>query len=447
VSGSTITHRIHQRPLRSLSIEVVQGPDRGKRFVAKSETVTVGTAPGNDLVLSDGTVSRYHLELRHLEQGIGVIDHRSTNGTRAGAILVREATVPAGTTLSLGKTQMRIDDGEPLERELFTEDRLGSLRGRSEVMRALMAKVRRLAESGAPALLLGETGTGKELIARAIHDSSPRSEEPFETVDCASLIPNLIASELFGHEKGAFTGAEDKHIGAFERAHGGTVFLDEIGELPAALQPTLLGVLERKSMRRVGGRQTIEVDVRIVSATHRDLRAEVNAGTFRQDLYYRIAVALIRVPPLRERTEDMPLLVEHFLREAGHERPISEVVPRELMETLKSYHWPGNVRELRNFVEASLAMGEAPDLAGPSGGGSPPGSSAQSGGFPSTSIGELLKRPYKHARQAIIDEFESQYLRALIERSKFNVARAARDSQINRSHLTQMLKRHKITRD
>jgi DNA-binding NtrC family response regulator len=450
--ATTVTHRFSGRPIRSLRIEVVAGPDKGINFRAPTDTVTVGTAPGNDLVLTDATVSRYHLELRREEDLIAVHDHVSTNGTRFGTVLLSDARIAAGTTLTLGKTQIRVDDGEPLTVELLSEDRLGSLRGRSQVMRALMAKIRHLAESDAPVLLLGETGTGKELIAQAIHDASSKRDRPFETVDCAALIPNLIASELFGHEKGAFTGADERHIGAFERAQGGTVFLDEIGELPLSLQPTLLGVLERKTFRRLGGAQAMPADVRIVAATHRDLRAEVNAGTFRQDLYYRIAVALVRVPPLRERIEDLPLLVEHFLREAGHDGPIREVVPETALEMLKTHRWPGNVRELRNFVEAALAMGETPSLEAQTADGPLFGSAgrSQTSGprivFPTVPITELFKRPYKLARQTVLDEFESAYLRALIERSRFNVARAARASQINRSHLTQMLKRHKITR-
>jgi DNA-binding NtrC family response regulator len=217
-------------------------------------------------------------------------------------------------------------------------------------MRRLMAAIERAAKSDVSVLLLGETGTGKEVIAHAVHDASPRAKGPFETVDCGAMLPTLIASELFGHEKGAFTGADRQHAGAFERADGGTLFLDELGELPGSLQPALLGALERRSFRRIGGQKTISVDVRFICATHRDLRAEVNAGTFRQDLYYRIGVLLLRVPPLRERAGDIPLLIEQFLREEGFDGAPEEVFPRHVMDALTQHPWPGNVRELRNFA-------------------------------------------------------------------------------------------------
>jgi DNA-binding NtrC family response regulator len=322
-------------------------------------------------------------------------------------------------------------------------------------MRSLMAKIERVAGSSASVLLIGETGTGKELIAHAIHEASPRANKPFETVDCDTLLPTLIASELFGHEKGAFTGADRAHVGAFERANGGTILLDEIGELPQALQVALLGVIERRSLRRVGGDRAIPIDVRVVSATHRDLRAEVNGGSFRQDLYYRLAVVLLPIPALRDRPGDIPLLVEHFLSEAGHDAPVEEVVPEAVMAALQQHRWPGNVRELRNFVEAALAMGETPELVD---GSAPPANEQERAApalpragsseprFPSTSLPDLTRVQYKHARQQVLNEFESFYLRQILARSAGNIARAARDSGLNRSHLTQMLKRHGITR-
>src|SRR5262249_43794023 len=281
------------------------------------------------------------------------------------------------------------------------------------VMRRLLLSIERAAQSDAAVLLIGESGTGKEVIARALHDLGPRAKKPFVTVDCGALSPTLVASELFGHERGAFTGADRQHIGAFERASGGTLFLDEIGELPGALQANLLGVLERRRFRRLGGKQEISVDVRIVSATHRDLRAEVNSGTFRLDLYYRLAVVVMKVPPLRERADDVPLLVEHFLRECGHDGPVGALISPAAMHALMHHHWPGNVRELRNLIEATVAMGEAPPLDG--------GPAAPAG---RAGVADL---PYKEARAQVLHDFEASYLRALLERTQGNVSQAPRE--------------------
>jgi DNA-binding NtrC family response regulator len=311
-----------------------------------------------------------------------------------------------------------------------------------------MAQIKRAAQSDISVLILGETGTGKDVIARAIHQLSPRQNSPFETVDCGALLPTLIASELFGHEKGAFTGADQLQIGAFERAHGGTLFLDEIGELPQTVQAALLGALERRSFRRLGSQKPITVDVRVISATNRDLRSEVNGGAFRQDLYYRIGVLLLRVPPLRERTQDIPLLVDHFLEEAGYDGEREAILPDRTLETLKAHHWPGNVRELRNFVETALAMGEAPEIEDPddSSAGPAPSAVAQPERARTSDASSPSKplTPYSEARAAVLEEFELGYLRGLMERTRWNVSAAAREAKMNRQHLIKMLKRHGI---
>lgn len=302
-----------------------------------------------------------------------------------------------------------------------------------------MAQVARAAAVEAPVLLLGESGTGKELVARALHDLGPRGRGPFETLDTASLAPTLIASELFGHERGAFTGAERQHMGAFERARGGTLFLDEIGELPNTLQPMLLGALERRRIRRVGGRTEIDTNVRIVSATHRDLRASINANTFRLDLYYRLSVIVIRVPPLRDRLEDIPLLVEHFARELGYPGSMEALLPNGLMRELSANPWAGNVRELRNLVESALAMGEPPNPSEGMALGAPSGSADPN----SIALERLLGLPYKEARRAVLDEFEARYVPRLVERTEGNVSRAAREAGLDRSYLFELLRRHR----
>ena len=419
--------------VRTVAVDVLDGPDKGLQAEADSETLTVGTAEGNVVQLSDPTVSRFHLEFTRSEQGIGLIDLSSTNGTFVGDVRIERGIVNPGATLKLGHTTLKVSDGNGTTAELFQGDQLQELRGATPVMRRLMARLERIARASVPALLMGESGTGKELAARAIHEMSQRAQEPFVTVDCASLAPTLIASELFGHEKGAFTGAHRQHEGAFERANGGTLFLDEIGELPAELQPQLLGALERRRFRRLGGRDEIGVDVRVVCATNRDLRQEVNAGTFRMDLYYRIAVVALQLPPLRQRTEDIPLLVRHFLIEAGHDGPLEEVIQPESLADLYTYRWPGNVRELRNWVEATVAMGESPELLDAD---VPPGADCIQD--------RVLNLPYKSARDAVLSDFEARYVKHHLELSDNNVTQAARAARMDRSYLIKLLQKHQL---
>jgi len=419
-------------PVRTLAVEVLSGPDAGATATAGDEALSVGTAQTNALRLGDRTVSRYHVELTPVPEGVRVRDLGSTNGTRAGAVRIVDAVVPAGTTLTVGDTTLRVADAGESERELIGGEGLAGLRGRTPAMRELLAKLERVAARDIGVLLTGESGTGKELAARGLHELGPRAGGPFVTVDCGALAPTLVASELFGHERGAFTGADAQRAGAFEQADGGTLFLDEVGELPSNLQSALLGVLERRRFKRLGSSQEITVDVRVVSATHRDLREDVNADRFRLDLFYRLAVVTLRMPPLRERVDDIPLLVEHFLRDLGEDAPLDAFLSEPALQMLRAHRWPGNVRELRNWVEAALAMGEAPEL-GPAGvtGGADP-------------IGAGLELPYKQARGALIDQFERRYLTRLMERADGNVSKAARIAKMNRSHLNDLLRRHDL---
>ncbi|MCC7383188.1 MAG: sigma 54-dependent Fis family transcriptional regulator [Deltaproteobacteria bacterium] len=432
----TVPHRLTGLPVRAIGVEVVEGPDFGRRLRAEGETVTVGTAPGNDLVLSDETVSRFHLELRRSDNGVLLLDHGSTNGVEVGGVAIHSGTARAGAVLRCGRTRLRVDDAAIVRVDALEADHFGALWGRSPAMRRLFADLDRAAAILAPVLLIGETGTGKEVIARTLHEASPRADGPFEIVDCGTLQPTLIADELFGHERGAFTGALSAHAGAFERASGGTLFLDEIGELPPALQPALLGALERKAIRPVGGSEMKPVDVRIVAATNRDLRASVNSGDFRQDLFYRLAVVTCRVPPLRERADDIPLLLERFMAEAGREGATAEILDPAMLEALERHSWPGNVRELRNFVESTLALGRTPEL---------------SGGAPEVrdpapdlgaAIAPLLEQPYHRARAALVECFERAYVARLLERAGPNHSKAARIAGVNRSYLRDLLQRH-----
>ena len=423
--------------MSTVRVEVVDGPETASKPV-DADRLTVGSADRNSLVLDDPTVSRFHLELARHREGIEVRDTGSTNGTYAGAVRIASAVVPPDSVLRLGKSLIRVSDGAPAVVEMHGDDHLAGLWGASPEMRRLMALVERLSGSQASCLLVGESGTGKELVARALHTLSPRASGPFVTVDCGAMAPNLVASELFGHERGAFTGASQQRIGALERADGGTLFLDEVGELPRDLQPTLLGALERKQFQRVGGNQPIQTDVRLVAATNRDLRAEVNQGTFRLDLYYRLAVVTLQLPALRDRTEDLPLLIDHFLREEGCDGAQPSPFGTEDIEKLSTYHWPGNVRELRNVVEATLAMGEMPtDTLFVD-------DDATNGSADDDWIAKMVRRPYREGRSAVLSRYERAFVEHWLAQTDGNVAKAAREGKIDRSHLFQLIRRHEL---
>ena len=325
--------------------------------------------------------------------------------------------------------------------------------GRSVKMRELFARLEKLAKTDTTVLVTGETGAGKELVAEALHDHSPRAKNngPFVVLDCGSIPPNLIESELFGHERGAFTGATASYAGAFERAHGGTIFLDEIGELPLAMQPKLLRVLERKEVRRVGGAKTIEVDVRIVAATNRDLGVEVNRGRFREDLYYRLAVARVHVPPLRDRKEDIPLLIENILAatpggEGAHITP-------DTIDLMMKHDWPGNVRELRNVIERAVLLAESPESedalrrapqpaaakAEPSITVTPSQTATSTDATMTVPVDVSI--PFKNAKQNVISEFERRYISRLLAQHDGNISAAARAAGIDRMSIHTMLHR------
>lgn len=431
---ATLPQREHGTPLAGLAVSVLDGPDRGRRVVA-SQTLSIGVALANDLVLTDNTVSRHHLELIRNGDRIIVRDHGSTNGTFFSGAAIREIELVGGGRLRLGNTTIHVSDGDPAIVEAHGEQQLAGLHGSTTAMRQLMARVQRVAASDVSVLVLGETGSGKEVVAHAIHELSPRSGGPLETIDCGAMTPSLIASELFGHEQGAFTGAVKQHAGVFERADGGTVFLDEIGELPAELQTALLGALERRTVRRLGGKAMIPFDVRLVAATNRDLRAEVNRGTFRQDLYYRIAVVLMRIPPLRERVDDIPLLAEHFLRMTGYDGASSQVLTPAVIAELKTHLWPGNVRELRNAIEAMIALDEPFVSEGR------PSAAAQP---PPAALVDPEDFAFAAGRERAIDHFESTFLKNILAHTRGNVSEAARVARIHRSYMIKLIAKHGV---
>ena len=416
-------------------------PPSGEPVSSAAERITVGSQEGNDLVLSDATVSRFHAELTREPDGYRLRDLDSTNGTRVNGVRVVEAYLGEEATLTFGNAPVRFAVAQEQEEvPLHPEPRFGRLVGDSVAMRALFAQLDRLARSAATVLVLGESGTGKELIAEAVHDHSTRAKKPFVVVDCGAIPPELVESELFGHERGAFTGASQERKGAFEAADGGTLFLDEIGELPLNVQPKLLRALERRQVKRVGADQHRPVDVRFIAATHRDLRRAVNQGSFREDLFFRLAVAMVRVPPLRERIEDLPLLLQHLwgdtFRALGLEPKPFTSPSAETLRHLASLPWEGNVRELRNFVERSVALSGALDT-----------SKLSLSGNSSRADNAAAVRhdlPYKDAKDAWLEIFEKAYLSRRLEQAGGNVSQVAREADMDRAHLIKLLKKYAV---
>jgi DNA-binding NtrC family response regulator len=429
---------VHQKVQRWM-LRVVDGPDEGKQHVLlDGQVVAIGSSPDNEMRLTDPTVSRYHAEVRMTSRGAHVRDLGSCNGVKVGTVVVHDVVAPAGTRLRLGRTELLIDTaGSYARRRADTPVPVPGLIAVSRAMRDVVATVHQLAPSDLSVLLQGETGTGKEVVARAIHELSPRRGKPFVVVDCASLPANLITSELFGHERGAFTGAEARRVGAFERADGGTLFLDEIGELAPEVQPVLLGALERRRFRRVGGSTEVEVDVRVIAATHRDLREDVNRATFRADLYFRLAVGRVTIPPLRERGEDLLPLASHFVRQiTGSDQPLP--FDEHMMESLHRHRWTGNVRELRNVVEATLATGRVVLESGGAG----HRTTVAPTSIPAEGADDGERKPYREARAEAIARFEQGYLGCLIEECGGNASEAARRARMDRPYLLALLRKH-----
>ena len=401
----------------------------------------IGSAPDCDVHLNDESVSRLHAKLDVTPSGTWVTDLGSRNGTWVNGVRIREALVPDGACIRMGGTDVWFYyDQNVRDVELWPFERFGPLWGRSERMRELFAQLYRIAALDATVLVLGETGTGKELVARSIHDASPRADKPFVVVDCGALAESLLEAELFGNAKGAYTGAVGARAGAIEAADGGTVFLDEIGEMPLSMQPKLLRALEGRAVRRVGETQYRQVNVRFVAATHRDLAAMVNKGTFREDLYFRLSVVPLTVPPLRDRLDDIPLLAEKMCPPGAE-----HVVTPDLLRELRQRAWPGNVRELRNFVERALALGARGALMMGGGGaagvrasvGAPP---APKEAMPAVNADE----PFKVLRDRWLDHLERAYLVALMERHKRDTAAIAQASGLDRSYVYRLIRKHEL---
>ncbi len=429
--------------VRRFRLTVIEGPARGVTWQSTGDRCSIGSHHRNDLILDDPTVSRFHCEIAIDEDRVRVRDRESRNGTVLDGVTVVEAFLRAGSLVRLGKTVLRFELGTELNQLPLSEDTsFGSLKGVSPAMRAVFAMLARAAESDATVLLEGETGTGKSQAALAVHRKSARSEGPFVIVDCGAILGNLLESELFGHEKGAFTGAADRRIGAFEEAAGGTLFLDEIGELPLDLQPKLLRALEAREVRRVGSNAYRPVDVRVIAATNRDLRADVNAGRFRADLYFRLAVVTIAMPPLRRRPEDLPALVEEILASLrASEEAAAPLRAPEFMAQLQGAAWSGNVRELRNYLERCLIL----RTIDPAPGGDAPGAAAPGSDAPAAAgFAVDPTAAYATERERAIADFERRYFRALLRLHDGKVSRAAAAAGIDRAYFYRVLRRHGI---
>jgi transcriptional regulator with GAF, ATPase, and Fis domain len=433
------------RHLRKGRLVVVDGPMAGKSVDIERQRVRVGRSVVNDLAIDDTSVSGTHVEIRSTEDGIVLLDMGSTNGTWAGDVRLQKGLLTRGASFRVGNTTLRYESlDDVVEIPLHGEDHFGGVLGSSVPMREIFATLARVAPSDLTVLIEGETGTGKEVVARAIHDTSGRAKGPFVVLDCSAIAKNLSESELFGHEEGAFTGAVGRHQGAFERADGGTIFLDEIGELPQELQPKLLRVLENRELRRVGGTKTIRIDVRLLAATNRDLRAMVADGGFREDLFFRLSVIHAGLPPLRDRADDIPLLLDHFLRQLRNPRFGGQTftVSGEGVTRLKAHAWPGNIRELRNVIERAVSLADGTHL-GPDDlffdkSRSMPASAAA--GAPI-----YLERAFKEAKQEVVDGWEARYLKALFEAHGGNISAGARASGLTRFHLRELLKKHGLS--
>jgi DNA-binding NtrC family response regulator len=431
-------HRVAVVPDK-LRVLVLSGPDQGKQLLLERGTYFVGKAPSCDLVLSDGAVSRQHLELQVTGAGILVKDLGSTNGSFFGGARFSQVTVGPGAVVTIGTSELKLATVERSHPILpSASDHFGALLGPSLAMREAFALLELVAQSDVAVLIEGETGTGKELCAEAIRSAGPRAKGPFVVCDLAGVSRTLIESELFGHVRGAFTGADRDREGAFTQAHGGTIFIDEIGELELDMQPRLLRALESRKVKPVGATQYRDVDVRVIAATNRDLREEVKAGRFRDDLYHRLAVVRITLPPLRQRKEDIPALVEHFL--AGKQVQ----VPPETLALFTEYDWPGNVRELKNVIDRGLSlMGVArvlqPSLLGLESGPGPHG--------PTPAWPTAGHEGFREAKERLIASWERDYVTQLLRRAGGNVSKAAREGGLDRVYLHRLIKKYNIVAD
>jgi DNA-binding NtrC family response regulator len=415
-------------------IRVIGGPDLGAEVAVGPVGAVVGADPGADLPLTDDAVSGRHCAVVPTESGFDVSDLDSRNGIFMDGVALTRALVPMGAVLRLGTSLLQLMPAEEtVEIPPSESDRFGELVGPSLAMRRVFALLERASQADASILLMGESGTGKELAARAVHENSPRAKGPFVVFDCGAASDALMASDLFGHVRGAFTGADRDRPGAFASAHQGTLFLDEIGDLPLELQPKLLRLLEAGEVTPLGTTRRDRYDVRVVAATHRDVWEEVGRGSFRGDLYYRLAVVEILLPPLRQRKEDVPTLTRLFLERSGC---MGLEVEGANLNRLQDYHWPGNVRELRNVISRAVALrapgadfSQMPILLRPTSEGD------------EESMVFRADKPFHDAKAELIARFEKSYLADLLIRADGNLSEAARQAGVERKYLYKLLEK------
>jgi DNA-binding NtrC family response regulator len=419
-------------PRVTLRVEREANGATARTLDVDGDTVRIGSNAANDVVLEDPLVSRFHCRIERRPNTWRLIDLDSRNGTRISGVTIRDCDLPLPECrIEIGDSVLVVSEAPSGSRiELLDQASFGDLYGVSLPMRRLFATLERVCSSDANVLVEGASGTGKELVAMEIVKRGQRRKRPFVIVDCSAIAPSVLESELFGHIRGAFTGADRDRIGAFEAAEGGTIFLDEIGELPLEMQPKLLRALEAHEIRRVGETRTRKIDVRVVAATNRCLDREVNHGRFREDLYFRLSVVTVRVPSLRERLEDLELLVPAIL-DGLDARASAHLFTPELFAEMRRHDWPGNVRELRNFVERTIVLRDcslSPD-APPS----PPPFSAID-----------LERSFRDGKEDVVTDYERRYLDALLAWSGGNVMKAARKARIDRMSLYRLMQRHGV---
>lgn len=418
-----VTEPIEKRMLtiERVVVRVVAGPDFGKSFESHDSLLSIGTRSDCDIRLTDRSVSSRHATIEVGKDGIRIADLGSTNGTHYLGTRAEHITLGLGGVVTVGITELRIRGFSATPHTQATT--YGTLVGDSAPMQSLFASLEKLEPLDSAVLLVGETGTGKSSVAKEIHRHSKRANQPFVVFDCAAATESVIESELFGHVRGAFTGALADREGAFTLAAEGTLFLDEIAELSLDSQRKLLGALEEGRFRPVGSEEEIEAKPRIISATHRPIETSIESGEFRSDLYYRLNVIGLSVPPLRDRLEDLPALARTLVDEMGLAK---ESLPAELLEALQDYTWPGNIRELRNLLTRALFLG-LPTM-----------------GTASTESSEEvdLDEPLLDAKKRIVARFEKDYLHQQLDRSNGNLSEAARLSGTDPSYFRRLLRRH-----
>jgi len=431
--------------------------EHAAEYIFDQSKIAIGAMNDNDLTIEDETVSRYHCHIRQEDDNYIITDLGSTNGTFVNRVRVKEAYLKPGCTVGLGQTELRFHImDERVEILPSKQEAFGGIVGKSVAIREIFGILEKIAPTNATVVVEGESGTGKEVVAKTLHQFSARKDKPFIIADCTAIQKNLIESELFGHEKGSFTGALMTRQGLFEMAQGGTIFLDEIGELSLDLQPKLLRALEQREIRRVGSNRSISLDVRVVAATNRNLKDEVAAGRFREDLFYRLSVVRVILPPLRDRREDIPLLVEHFLRSAPYNRgpggkALIKGTSRESMDALVNYGWPGNVRELVNIIERACSFADEEyiqpaDLpTGVSGVNvirhrvEPDETTVDQAFVPAPSS---FNRSFKEAKGNLVAAFERDYIAALLKKNNHNISHAAREAQIDRKYFRKLMNKY-----